>query len=230
MNGTILARARLSGVLDINVAIGFAFGVLFLSIMLAFAVLYPNPSPFQIHVFVTTLALSAAGVGGVFAGKINVKYKNVLSAGGAISLFAIVFLFRSALELNVVALVKPTTSPEPVAAKYFSAIDTGNVDKAWQELDPIAHGTVVRDLETYKRLYETARQPLGAVVTRQLVGTSYAESPSGAPVGVYVSLSYRTKFQSAPDCRQEAVMLRATQELEWLVYAHQISMYQVPCQ
>ncbi len=56
-------RGKITGTIDINTLLAFGFGVAFLIVMLGFAVAFPNPTPFQVRVFMTALATSAAGVG-----------------------------------------------------------------------------------------------------------------------------------------------------------------------
>ena len=75
---------------------GFVFGIAFITALLSITVLIPDPTPTQYATFKTILALAAAGVGGIFAGAIQVEgsiQKWSIRAGGAIALFAIVFFF-----------------------------------------------------------------------------------------------------------------------------------------
>jgi hypothetical protein len=69
-----------NGNIDINILLCFGFGIIFLSIMLIFATQYPNPTPFQIRVFMTALSLAAAGIGALLPGYLEVTYKNLLRA------------------------------------------------------------------------------------------------------------------------------------------------------
>jgi hypothetical protein len=221
---------NIGGTLTINVLLAFAFGVAFLVTMLVFATKYPNPSPFQIQVFITTLGLAAAGVGAMLPGTLNVQSKPLFRAGGALALFAVVFFFQPKIADSVVQIVPPSTSPEPVAATFLQAVDSGDTPRSWDELDPAARGVVVDSLNTLQRIYDGYRKPLGAVQSRVLIGTNSLQSPSGLPIGLYEGLSYRTKFADAPECRAEIVTLRATQDLKWRVFSYNISPNTIPCQ
>lgn len=73
----------------------FAFGIVFVVVMLAIALFVPEPKPFQEMLFRTVLALAAAGVGAVVPGMISVEWKNPkLRAAGAFALFVIVYLLN----------------------------------------------------------------------------------------------------------------------------------------
>ncbi|MBC3920349.1 hypothetical protein H8L32_22995 [Undibacterium sp. CY18W] len=78
---------------------GFIFGVAFVITLLVLNVFIPNPTPTQYDTFKIVLALAAAGVGGILAGFLYVeggidKFK--LRAGGALAVFATVFLVTPA--------------------------------------------------------------------------------------------------------------------------------------
>ena len=75
---------------------GFVFGVVFVSVLLALAVIFPEPTATQYATFKTILALSAAGLGGILGGFIQVNgafQKLTVRAGGALALFIVVFFF-----------------------------------------------------------------------------------------------------------------------------------------
>ena len=213
---------RIAGQIDINILFSFVFGVVFLGIMLGFSVGFPNPTPIQVRVFITALALAASGVGAILPGYFDIRYKSFIRAGGALGLFALVYLNQPNLERQAVSFVAPPTSPEPIALTYLAAIDNGNLHAAWDSLDPVAHGVVFGSLDQLTQLYETYRKPLGSVVKRELTGTGSVESPSGYPVGLYRNLVYRTKYSNTAACRTEGVTLRATQDLKWRVFGHTI--------
>lgn len=69
----------------------FAFGVLFVLIMLGIAMFIPSPSDFQYLVFRVVLSLAAAGVAAMIPGFLQVNFSTVLRASGALAVFAVVF-------------------------------------------------------------------------------------------------------------------------------------------
>jgi len=74
----------------------FAFGVVFLLLMIVIAIFIKNPTHFQYKFFQVALALAAAGVGAVIPGliqvEVNQKYMPLIRAGGAIALFILVYM------------------------------------------------------------------------------------------------------------------------------------------
>ena len=71
--------------------LAFSAGVVFVAVMLAIALVVPNPTPTQWFVFRVVLALAAAGIGAVIPGLIDVHVSTVIRAGGAMALFVIVY-------------------------------------------------------------------------------------------------------------------------------------------
>jgi hypothetical protein len=73
--------------------LAFAFGVIFVSIILTLAVIIEEPSEFQIQIFRVVLALAGAGVAATFTGFLNVTVNNWVKAGGALAVFIVIFFF-----------------------------------------------------------------------------------------------------------------------------------------
>jgi hypothetical protein len=227
VRGAARHQPWLTGSINLNVLLSFIFGVASLIAILVFATRYPNPTVFQVRVFLTTLALSAAGVGAVLPGFIEIKYKLAVRAAGALALFVIVYLFQPKIESGVITFVEPLQSPEPIAAAYLHDVDSADIAGAWRQIDAEARGTVVDNFQTMERIYKSYRSPLGEVVSRRLSGMNSMQSPQGYPAGLYRGLSFITKFNAG--CRGEAVTLRATQDLQWRVFSHLISPNAVEC-
>lgn len=66
-------------------------GLVFVGTLLALAIAFPHPTPFQGHVFRVVLALAAGALGALIPGFIEVTFEGWLRAGGALALFAIVY-------------------------------------------------------------------------------------------------------------------------------------------
>src|SRR6187399_1847881 len=104
--------------------LAFAFGVIFVCALLYLATVERNPTPLQLRVYITVLALAAAGVGAIIPGFIEIRYKNLLRAGGAVALFGLVYLNEPAIGKNVANYVEPAVPAEPVVQAFLAAIDT----------------------------------------------------------------------------------------------------------
>jgi hypothetical protein len=79
--------------------LAFAFGVVFIIVLLIVALFIPNPSEFQYIVFRIVLALAASGVAAMIPGFLTIEISNWIRAGGALAVFVIVYV------VNPVSLV-----------------------------------------------------------------------------------------------------------------------------
>jgi hypothetical protein len=76
--------------------LAFAFGVIFVIVLLVLAIKFPEPTPFQYTVFRIVLALAAAGVAAMIPGFLNVNLSKAVRAGGALGVFVIVYFYSPA--------------------------------------------------------------------------------------------------------------------------------------
>jgi tetratricopeptide (TPR) repeat protein len=79
---------------DLQMLLGFLFGLIFVSVLLLIAYVTPSPTDFQIFVYRTIMALAAAGIGAIIPGFLFVQISNYVRAGGAIACFVIVYLIN----------------------------------------------------------------------------------------------------------------------------------------
>ena len=223
------AHRYLGGRLDVNILLACALGVTFLIVMIVMAVNYPNPNAFQLKVFTTTLALAAGGFGAIIPGSLVIVHKNFVRAGGAVGLVVLVLFFQPEIKEKVIQLVEPTQPAEPVALEYLKSVDSFQHANTWNFMDPESKGYSVDSLESLTRILETFRRPLGEVVSRELTGMNSVQSPQGYPLGLYRTLAFRTHYSNDATCRMEQVVVRATQDLTWKVFGHNISPTPIPC-
>lgn len=222
-----MATSFLQGKVDINAFLAFIFGIVFLATMLVFAYYVPNPSPFSQWVFVVTTSLAGAGIGAVIPGILNVTLPYA-RAGGALAVFLLVFLNKPALVDSIATFKAPQESPMPAVMEYLSKIDKNEIDEAWNLLDSGSKATVARDRDMYKASYTGGRQPLGEVLNRMQMGVSEVTSPPGYPPGIYRLLAFKTRFAS-DQCRAEQVSARATTDMAWRVFDHNVGAVPIPC-
>jgi hypothetical protein len=201
----------------------FAFGVIFSSVLLYLGAVQTNPTPLQIKIDVTILALAAAGVGAILPGSLHVSYRGYLRAGGALGLFALVFLSEPAIGKGVAHFVEPSVSARPAVESFLAAIDSKDARASWVLLGPSAKNHVSGGEPAWVELYRNDVSPLGELESRKLIGETQAESPSGAPPGIYREFRYRSKHTADGAFRLESVVVRANAERVWEIFAYQIS-------
>jgi len=232
-------RSLITGEIDVKTLIAFGFGAIFIISILVFTAVVKDPSPAEIWTYRVILALAAAGVAAILPGFIDIKYKSVVQAGGALGVFVLVLLVfpapeptsapapaaTKAVESSAEDFVWPTEDPEFAARKYVDLIDNGKFLDAFGSLD-MAAGFAWSSFETS---YKAGRAPLGAVVDRRQTESRRAFDPSGKPKGGYAFVSYQTKFSKDQKCREETVLLRATPAKTWRVFGHVSSTSQVDC-
>jgi hypothetical protein len=126
--------------------LAYTFGVAFLLIMLAIAIFLPKPSRFQFFVFRVVLALAAAGTAAMIPGFLQVQVSKFLRAGGALAVFALVYLY------NPASLVSTPEVPFKSSFHFRNANIKAQVEdgqQAWSygfsslERDPAIVGTNV---------------------------------------------------------------------------------------
>ena len=86
-----------------------------------------------------------------------------------------------------------TLAAEKAAVNWLALVDTNRYDASWNEAATLFKRQVSSD--DWRRAVSAARDPLGRVIERNLVSSTYATSLPGAPDGEYVVLQFKTKFE-----------------------------------
>lgn len=214
----------------------YAFGIIFVAAILVIAIFIPEPTPFSYTVFRIVLALAAAGVGAVIPGFLEVSFRNVLRASGAVALFVIVYFFSPVAlgEVTKQLPPPPTASAKPVALAWLAMVDAGDYAAAHSAMSASFKDRYpAADME---ELVSAERRALGPVVSRRYASAQNTQSPPGAAPGHYQGYGFRTRFRNEPRPIYEAVWLEANGQ-EWRVNgfftyvkneAGQLIPYEVP--
>jgi hypothetical protein len=84
----------------LEVMLAFAFGVIFIAVLLALALFIPKPTPEQFEIFRIVIAVAAAGFAAVIPGllhlTVSTSSKLALQAGGALAVFVVVYFYSPA--------------------------------------------------------------------------------------------------------------------------------------
>ena len=79
-----------------QVQLAFAFGVVFVGLLLLIAIRFPHPTSFQYTVFRIVLAIACAGVAVVLTGFLDIEIPGFLKAGGALAVFVVTYFYSPA--------------------------------------------------------------------------------------------------------------------------------------
>lgn len=178
-----------------NSFMAFVFGVVFISVVLFISQTNPDPTSSTYATLRTVMALAAAGIGGVLPGFLEVKYKQLLRAGGALALFVVVY-FVSPAPPRIIDDLPPTPTADykPLVSRVLSQIDGGLYGDAFEEVAARFKAQLDRSLTI--SAMETRRSPLGKVIERKVSGsTALEKSPQGIP-GPFRAVTYQTKFEN----------------------------------
>jgi len=77
--------------------VSLAVGIVLLLFVLSVVILYPCPTDSQRSIFKIVLAIAVAGLAAVIPGFFQMRFKKIISAGGAIAVFAFIFLYNPAV-------------------------------------------------------------------------------------------------------------------------------------
>ncbi|NQD94153.1 DUF4019 domain-containing protein, partial [Pseudomonas sp. CrR25] len=188
--------ARTSNRLKTEKIAVFVFGVVFLTVILTLVVVYPYPTLIQFFVFRLVLALSAAGIGALLPGFINIDLplplQGGLRAGGALALFASVWFVNPAtLGVNP---KPPAEEASPLMKQLLDLSDAKNHKNSYALF-------ALRDRQrvsesAYESMLEHVRDPLGNVQKRILVAADTPDQIMGIS-GPFVRHFYQTKFSNS---------------------------------
>ncbi len=85
------------------------------------------------------------------------------------------------------------TEAVEAADRWLALVDSGRFGESWREAASLLRQAVPK--AQWETSVGAARRPFGALLSRRVRGTQYAESLPGAPDGRYVVIEYDTVFE-----------------------------------
>jgi len=105
--------------------------------------------------------------------------------------------------------------------QVIKAIDQNQAGAVWDQSSSVAKAATKR--ADFVRQITADRAKLGAPSQRQLAGVSRSESKGGTiPAGVYINVSYATKFANAPQPVRELVSYHQDSDKVWRVAGYSV--------
>lgn len=89
------------------------------------------------------------------------------------------------------------------AEAWLELVDQGEYIKSWQEAAAYFRGAV--GPEEWPQTMTAVRQPLGEVISRELLEANYRSSLAGAPDGDYVVIRFETSFSNKAESVETVV-------------------------
>lgn len=206
----------------------FLFGVFFITVLLVIAIAIPHPTESQWRVFNVVLALVASAIAAVLPGALHLEFTPWLKAGGALGVFALVFLVKpTGLVAEDPFKIDDPPAIElakPVVDRYLSLIDSNKYDEAYSLSSDSFKSNY--DRADWIRLGNSLRQPLGSVLERKEVGQRAQPVPFGVR-GTLRVYSFQTRFQGAPQLVSENVFVFAKDKKSgWLPAGYEFNLDQ----
>jgi hypothetical protein len=96
--------------------------------------------------------------------------------------------------------------------KWLGLLDRGEYAKAWEECAQLFRQRVTR--EQWVDSLPSTRAPFGAMKSRKVEAAGYKTSLPGAPDGQYVTVRYRTNFESK-ESAEEVITLAFEDGVWW---------------
>jgi hypothetical protein len=102
---------------------------------------------------------------------------------------------------------------------WLSAVDEGQFSKSWEEASTFFKNAV--DESQWETSLNAVRRPLGKVLSRKILSSTYTKTLPGAPDGEYVVIQYQTSFQNKGSA-VETVTPSLEQDGRWRVSGYYI--------
>jgi len=105
------------------------------------------------------------------------------------------------------------------ATQWLQAVDKGEYAKSWESGSFTFKLTISQ--KHWNQLMKAIREPLGPVVSRELLEQRPAVDPKGLPKGQYMVVFFNTKFQKKDDAHELVTLVQET-DGQWRVLTYQV--------
>jgi len=136
------------------------------------------------------------------------------------SLFFVVILGAWSVSVAQQGDIAEKKSSAVIAAhNWLALIDRGNYDESWDEAAAFFKNSLSR--EQWSAAVSAAREPLGSLLSRELLSSSYHTTLPGAPDGEYVVITFSTSFTNKEQA-VETITPMLDQDAQWRVSGYYI--------
>ena len=83
---------------------------------------------------------------------------------------------------------------QQAAESWLALVDSGKYAESWDEASQLFKQKVTKP--QWQSAIQSARSPLGKIVSRKLLSANYTQTLPGAPDGEYVVIQYQSSFEN----------------------------------
>ncbi len=92
------------------------------------------------------------------------------------------------------------------ASRWLALVDSGQYEQSWKEASSLFRAKITA--AQWEQAVRSARDPLGALVSRRLASSQFTRTLPGAPDGEYVVLQYETAFEKKRTARETVTPMK----------------------
>jgi len=105
------------------------------------------------------------------------------------------------------------------AEAWLQLVDAGRYGESWEQAANTFRTNIAKD--AWLMYFRSLREPLGRMVSREMISASYTKSLPGAPKGEYVVIQYSTFFEKRRFSIETVTPMR-DEDGVWRVSGYQI--------
>ena len=112
------------------------------------------------------------------------------------------------VTLSAPAVAPPDASTPEVATanSWLEQLDTKNWNENWKGTGKLFQSNLTQ--EQWVKTAQAVREPLGAVISRYILGVTKTKTLPGAPDGEYAVLTYSSAFTNKANAVETVVLIR----------------------